>query len=30
LIELSGNMVRDARGRIWMALSGANKLAVIE
>jgi virginiamycin B lyase len=24
------SMVRDARGRIWMALSGANKVAVIE
>jgi virginiamycin B lyase len=24
------HMVRDARGRIWMALSGANKVAVVE
>ena len=24
------HMVRDVRGRIWMALSGANKVAVIE
>ncbi len=24
------NMARDARGRIWMALSGANKVAVVE
>ena len=24
------HMARDARGRIWMALSGANKVAVVE